>query len=86
MKRSTLAACAVALAATLPAAHAEEVAGRIARLDDTAHRITLTNGDTYTLAAVPGAPYFAGFNDNLHVGEKVQLLENGGIVTGIRAE
>jgi hypothetical protein len=65
------------------AAQAEEVTGRISGLDDTAHRITLSDGRTYALAAMSGAAYFAGFNDNLHVGEKVRLQEDGGIVTGI---
>jgi hypothetical protein len=77
------AATAVALAAMVSAAHAAEVTGRISGIDDTAHRITLSDGHTYALAAMPGAAYFAGFNDNLHVGERVRLQENGGIVTGI---
>jgi hypothetical protein len=86
MKRSVLTAGAAALIATLSAAHADEIVGRISGLDDTAHRITLTNGHTYTLATLPGASYFAGFNDNLRVGEKVRLVEDGGVVTGIYAE
>jgi hypothetical protein len=86
MRRSAFAASAVALVASLSTAHAEQVAGRIAGLDDTAHRITLSNGRTYALGAIPGAPYFATFNDNLHVGEKVLLFEDGGVVTGITAQ
>jgi hypothetical protein len=81
-----LLAGAMMLLATASAAEAEEVTGRISGLDDTAHRITLTDGRTYALGAVPGAPYFATFNDNLRVGERVRLIENGGVVTGIYAQ
>jgi hypothetical protein len=85
MNRILLAGAMMLLAAA-SAAEAEEVTGRISGLDDTAHRITLTDGRTYALGAVPGAPYFATFNDNLRVGERVRLIENGGVVTGIYAQ
>ena len=74
------------IATSLSAASAEEIVGRIGALDDTGHRITLTDGRTYTLAAIPGAPYFAGFDPDLRVGEKVRLFENGGVVTGFYPE
>jgi hypothetical protein len=81
-----LLAGALMLLATASAAWAEEVTGRISGLDDTAHRVTLSDGRTYALGSIPGAPYFAAFNDNLRIGEKVRLIENGGVVTGIYAQ
>jgi hypothetical protein len=81
-----LSAGAVVLLATASAAQAGEVTGRISGLDDSAHRITLSDGRTYALGSIPGAQYFAAFNDNLRVGEKVRLIENGGVVTGIYAQ
>jgi predicted Rossmann fold nucleotide-binding protein DprA/Smf involved in DNA uptake len=57
MRWSAFTAAAVALAAMASAAQAEEVTGRISGLDDTAHRITLSDGRTYALAAMSGAAY-----------------------------
>lgn len=86
MKRRVLVAATLALFASVAAADAEEVKGRITGVDDTAHRVTLDNGHTYALATVSGAGYFAAFNDNFHVGEKVLLIQNGGVVTEIDAQ
>jgi hypothetical protein len=81
-----LLAGAMMLLATASAAWAQEFIGRISGLDDTAHRVTLSDGRTYALGSIPGASYFAAFNDNLRIGEKVRLIENGGVVTGIYAQ
>jgi len=86
MKATTIAAAAAALVMTLSSARAEEIVGRVRAVDDTGHAITLTNGRTYTLGAIPASPYFAGSDLDLHVGEKVRLFENGGVVTGVYAE
>lgn len=86
MKTMVIAAAAAALVTSLSTASAEEIIGRVRAVDDTGHQLTLTNGRTYTLGAIPAAPSYAGIDPDLHVGEKVRLFENGGVITGIYGE
>lgn len=83
MKKTILAASAVALLATVGIANAAEVTGRIKLIDDADHMITLSNGKQYTYVADPGEPNVVSVLDGFHVGEKVRIDHNGGSATGI---
>jgi hypothetical protein len=83
MKKTILAAGAVALLATVGIANAAEVTGRIKFLDDTDHMITLTNGKHYTFVADPGEPNLTSVLDGFHVGERVRIEHNGSAAYGL---
>jgi hypothetical protein len=85
MKKTLLAASAIALLAGIGIANAAEVTGRIRSIDDTDHMLTLSNGQQYKYVADPGEPNLTSVLDGFHVGETVRIQHNGGSATGITA-
>ncbi len=83
MHKSVIAAGVVALLATASAVNAAEVTGRIKVIDDTDHRVILTNGQVFSFSSMPGEPNFATFDDGFRPGEKVRIIHNGGSATSI---
>jgi hypothetical protein len=83
MKKTFLAASAVALLASVGVANAAEATGRITLIDEADHMITLSNGQHYTYVADPGEPNVVSILDGFRVGEKVRVEHNGGSATGI---
>ncbi len=83
MRKTLLAVGAIALFATVGIANAAEVVGRTRTIDDADHRVVLTNGQAYTFEAIPGEPYFSGFDDGFTPGQKVRITHEGGTATGI---
>jgi len=85
MKKTILAAGAIALFASVGFANAAEVTGRIKALDEADHLVTLSNGHQYNLVSDPGEPNLTSILDGFHVGERVQIIHNGSSATGISA-
>lgn len=83
MKKTVIAAGAVALLASLSIANAAEVTGRIRMIDQADHLITLSNGHQYSYIADPGEPDIASVLAGFHVGEKVRITHEGSAASGI---
>jgi hypothetical protein len=85
MKKTILAASAVALLASFSAANAAETTGRIKLLDQADRLIALTNGQEFTYVANPGQANGVSMVDTFHVGERVRITHEGSAATGITA-